>query len=90
MQDGNQPGARRTQKEVGIPHMLPSEGALVVLSVVTHADAASNAEGVADNGTGNVLAAVQDLQQLDIGQGRDDVGTVGGGSQFGDVIACVW
>ena len=50
------------------------EGALVVLGIVAHRDAASNAEGVADNGAGNVLAAVKDLQQLDVGQGRDDVG----------------
>ena len=73
-----------------MPHMVTTlKGALVVFGVVAHGDAASNAEGVADNGAGNVLAAVQDLEQLDVGQGRDDVGGVARDSQFGGVVACV-
>ena len=61
-------------------------GALVILLRSSHSRAASNAKRVARNGTGRVLAAIENLEKLICIQGWDDRCLIDSDCQFRDVI----
>lgn len=65
---------------------LNLHGALVILNTVFHGDAARNAERVSCKSTVDVLATIQNREQLDVGQRGNNEGLVNSGGELSGVV----